>query len=81
MDNCHEPPSKIIAEGIVDIGSADISLDDIKGKRSVGFWDRFIQPALYPAGSSVCTRCYSILMDIQGEQWKTLRNLKAGYSD
>lgn len=58
-----EPPNFI--ENSMDIGSTDIPTDDIKGGRRVGFWHRFTQPILYPAGSSLFTRCGSFLMDIQ----------------
>ncbi len=56
-----EPPSK----GILGIGSADISLDDIKGKFRVGFWDRLTQSILYPAGGAICTRCLPFLIHFQ----------------
>ena len=63
-----EPPSnKTITKGIVGIGSADIPTDDIKSEQRVGFWNKLAQPILYPAGSSVCTRCGAFLMDIQGK--------------
>ncbi len=58
MENeIEEPPSK----NIVDTGTANIPFDDIKGKQRMGIWHRLAQPILYPAGSSVCSRCFVIL--------------------
>jgi len=61
----HEPPSKTISKDIMDIGSADIPANDIKSKQRMGIWDRFAQPILYPAGSSVCSRCLFIFNYLQ----------------
>lgn len=61
-----EPPSnKITIKDAVDIGSTDIPVDDTKSEQRMGFWNRLAQPILYPAGSAVCSRCYSVLVDIQ----------------
>ena len=57
-----EPPSK----DSVDIGSANLPVNDIKGKSRVGKWDFLTKPILYPAGGSLSFRCGSIFMDIQG---------------
>ena len=57
-----KPPS---SKDDLDIGSTDIPVDDIKGKRRMGFWDRFIEPILYPPGSALCSRCLSFLVDFQ----------------
>lgn len=65
MDEGKPPSSKINMEGAMDISPTDIPLDDIKGKQGMGFWDRLTKPILYPAGSSICTRCHIVLMDIQ----------------
>ena len=56
-----KPPSKTI----VDISTTHISPDDIKSEHRVGFWNRFTQPILYPAGGTICDRCGAVIMDIQ----------------
>jgi len=61
MDADKEPPSKIY----MDTGATDIPPDDTEGERKVGFWHQLARPVLYPAGSSLCTRCSAVLMDIQ----------------
>ena len=59
MDNYNEEPPgcKIVLAGDMDISSADIPPNDIEGEWRVDFWHKFIEPILYPAGSSVCSRC------------------------
>ena len=59
-----KPPSKVTIKGDMGNGAADISADDIKGEQRVGWWDRLTEPILYPAGSSVFTRCAFIFGDI-----------------
>jgi len=70
MDNYNEEPPglKIIDAGGMDISSTDIPLDDIEGKPRVGFWHQFTQPVLYPAGSSVCSRCTGLHILIRQQE-------------
>ena len=65
MNESEKPPSKDNIKDSLGIGSTYIPADDIKGKQRVGWWDKLKQPILYPAGSSVCTRCSIVFDDIQ----------------
>lgn len=57
-----EPPN---TTGALGIGSADIPPNDTQGGRRVGFWDRFAQPILYPAGGSLFNRCVSFYLSFR----------------
>ena len=61
----HPPSSKAFSESVVGFTPTHLSVDDIKGKQGVGgFWNKLLQPILYPAGTSLCSRCCGFLMDI-----------------